>query len=255
MRQAAIVILEKEMRIIRGCAIDGSAMDRDLAKQRNSSTKTSSLYRLDPFLDSHGILRLGGRIKRADVPYDLKHPVILPKKSHITELIIRHYHHRVEHQRRGTTLNSLRSRGFWVIGGTSVVGNFISKCVPCRKLRGSVSEQKMADLPEDRLQPSAPFTYCAVDYFGPWLIKEGRRELKRYCVVFTCLASRAIHLETANALTTDAFLNALRRFLSRRGPTRLIRSDRSTNFVGAKSELEKAVAEMDEARIHNFLLD
>jgi len=136
MRQAEIVIprllqsepFEKEMRILRSCAIDGSAMDRDLAKQRNSSMKTtSSLYQLDPFLDSHGILRLGGRIKRADVPYDLKHPVILPKKSHITELIIRHYHHRVEHQGRGITLNSLQSSRYWVIGGTSVVGNFISK--------------------------------------------------------------------------------------------------------------------------------
>jgi len=133
--------------------MNGSAMDRDLVKQRNASMKpTSSQYRLDPFLDGHGILRLGGRIKSADVPYDLNHPVILPKKSHITELIIRHYHHRVEHRGRGITLNSLRSSGYWVIGGTSVVGNFISKCVPCRKLRGSVSEQKMAEQPGDRLQ-------------------------------------------------------------------------------------------------------
>ena len=113
----------------------------------------------------------------------------------------------------------------------------------------------MADLPDDRLEPSPPFTYCAVDYFGPWLIKEGRRELKRYGVLFTCLASRVIHLKTANALTTDAFINALRRFLSHRGPTTLIRSDRGTNFVGAKSELENAEAEMDEARIHHFLFD
>ena len=94
-------------------------------------------------------------------------------------------------------------------GGTSVVGNLVSKRVLCHKLRGPVSEQKMADLPEDRLEPSPPFTYCAVDYFGPWLIKEGQRELKRYGVVFTCFASHAIHLETANALTTDAFINAL----------------------------------------------
>jgi len=247
---------EKEMKILRSCASDGSAVDRNLAKQRNCSMKTtSSLYRLDPFLDSHGILRLGGRIKRANVPHNLKHPVILPKKSHITELIIQHCHHQVEHQGRGITLNSLRSNGYWVIGGSSVVGNLISKCVPCRKLRGPVSEQKMADLPEERLQPSPPFTYCAVDYFGPWLIKEGRRELKRYGVLFTCLASRAIHLETANALTTDAFINALRRFLSRHGRTRLVRSDRGTNFVGAKSELESAAGEMDDARIHDFLLD
>ena len=125
------------MKILRNITVDGSATDRGLAKQRNSSMKTtSSLYQLDPFLDSHSVLRLRGRIKRADVPYDLKHPVILPKKSHITELIIRHYHHQVEHQGRGITLNSLRSCGYWVIGGTSVVGNFISKCLVCRKLRG-----------------------------------------------------------------------------------------------------------------------
>ena len=217
--------------------------------------KTSSLYRLYPFLDSDGILRLGGRITRANVPYELKHPVILPRKSHVTELIVRHYHHQVEHQGRGITLNSVRSSGYRVIGGTSVVGNLVSKCVLCRKLRGPASEQKMTDLLGDRLEPSPPFTYYTVDYFGPWLIKEGRRELKRYGVLFTCLVSRAIHLETANSLTTDAFINALRRFLSRRGPTRLIRSDRSSNFVGARSELKDAVSEMDEARIHNFLLE
>jgi len=263
LRQAEIAILrllqgeafEMENRVLRSCTTDENVMDRAFAKQRNCTIKTtSSLYRLDPFLDSHGILRLGGRIKQANLPYDLKHPVMLPKKSDITELIVRHHLHQVKHQGRGITLNSLRSNGYWVIGGTSVVRNLISRCVVCGKLRGPVSEKKTADLPEDRLQSSPPFTYCAVDYFVPWLIKEGRQELKRYGVLFTCLASRAIHLESANALTTDTFINALRRFLSRRGPTRLIRSDRGTNFVGAKSELENAAAEMDEAQIHSFLL-
>ena len=71
------------------------------------------------------------------------------------------------------TLNSLRTSGYWVIGGSSVVGTFISKCVVCRKVRRPVSEQKMADLPEDRLEPSPPFTYCAVDIFWP-TVDQGR---------------------------------------------------------------------------------
>ena len=71
----------------------------------------SSLYQLDPFLDSHDILRLGGRITGADVPYDLKHLVILAKKSHITELISRHYYHQVEHQGQGITLKSFNQVG------------------------------------------------------------------------------------------------------------------------------------------------
>jgi len=79
----------------------------------------------------------------------------------------------------------------------------------------------MANLPEDRLEPAPPFTFCAVDYFGPWHVREGGRELKRYGVLFTCLASRAVHLEVASSLSTDSFLNAYRRFVGRRGPVRL----------------------------------
>ena len=84
-----------------------------------------------------------------------------------------------------------------------------------------------------------------INYFGPWLIKDGRKEVKRYGVLFTCMVSRAVHVETANALTTDSFLNAYHRFVARRGPIRQLRSDQGTNFVGARSELEKALTEMN----------
>ena len=94
------------------------------------------------------------------------------------------------------THNELRQRGYWVIGGISAVSSYIHKCVTCKKLRAQVHQQKMADLPSDRTDPAPPFAYSAVDYFGPFIIKEGRKELKRYGVLFTCVASRAVHLET-----------------------------------------------------------
>ena len=103
----------------------------------------------------------------------------------------------------------------------------------CRKLRAAHYEQKIADLPEDRLEPSPPFTFSAVDYFGPWFVKEGRKQLKGYGVLFTCLCSRAIHLEVSNTLSTDSFINAYRRLIGRRGQVRQLRSDQGTNFVGA----------------------
>ena len=209
--------------------------------------------RLDAFIDDDGILRAGGRLKHATISAHVKHPVILPKGAHISKLIIRHFHERVSHQGKGITLNEIRSNGFWVIGGTSAVHNAIGTCIICRKLRGTVVEQKMSDLPEDRLKCCPPFTYCAVDYFGPFMIKEGRKTLKRYGVLFTCMSSRAIHLETATSLETDAFLNALRRFLSRRGPVQQIRSDQGTNFVGAHRELKEALIEMDTNTIKNEL--
>lgn len=208
--------------------------------------KTSSLYRLDPFLDKDGILRVGGRIRNALVSYEIKHPVILPSKGHITALLVKYHHERISHQGRGMTLNDLRSHGYWVIGGRSSVSRCISKCVTCRRLRGALQEQKMANLPEDRLEPAPPFTHCGVDYFGPWLIKEGRKELKRYGVLFTCLSRRAIHLEVSATLETNSFINALRRFISRRGPVRTIRCDQGSNLVGAKNELQKALSSMDQ---------
>ncbi|KAL7644271.1 UNVERIFIED_CONTAM: hypothetical protein RMT77_005098 [Armadillidium vulgare] len=111
----------------------------------------------------------------------------------------------------------------------------------------------MADLPKDRLQESPAFTYCAVDYFGPWTVKNGRMEEKRYGVLFTCFASKAAHLEVSHTLNTDSFLNVYRRFVCRRGPIRLLRCDNGANFVGSKNELENAISELSNDKIHQEL--
>ena len=113
----------------------------------------------------------------------------------------------------------------------------------------------MSNLPEERTEPAPAFTHVAVDYFGPFFIKEGRREVKRYGVLFTCLSSRAVHIETAISLDTDSFINALRRFLSLRGPMRTLRSDRGTNIVGGIKQLQEATRfEIDDDAISKFLL-
>ena len=228
--------------------------DRDFAKARKSEIKkTSSLYRLDPFLGQDGLIRVGGQLSKSqELPEDFKHPVILPRKSFVINLIVRDAHKRVAHAGRGITLNKLRSQ-YWIGNANSVVRHLISKCVVCRRLRGRAGEQKMADLPEERITPAPPFTYCGVDYFGPFLIKQGRKEVKRYGVLFTCLTSRAVHIETADSLETDSFMNALRRFVNRRGPLREIRSDQGTNIVGAKNEPKKALEEMDQSAIQRSL--
>lgn len=217
-------------------------------------SKTSPLHSLDPFLDSNDILRVGGRIRRAKLPLDVAHPIVLPKSSHVTSLVASHYHIVSGHSGRGMTLNAIRQAGFWILGARRTAAKLVMQCVTCRRLRGTPRMQKMADLPEERLDVAPPFTYSAVDYFGPFYIKEGRKELKRWGVLFTCLSSRAIHIETANALTADSFLNAYRRFICRRGPIRELRSDRGTNFIGGKSELVAALKEMDQDKVSRELL-
>lgn len=216
-------------------------------RRKTKMRKTSHLYRLDPFIDD-GILRVGSRLNNADISQDSKHPVILPRKSHVTTLIIRHAHEQLEHVGRGHVLSRLREK-YWIVGATSAVRQVISSCVTCRRNRASILEQKMADLPPDRLTPAPPFTYVGVDYFSPYVVKEGRKECKRYGTLFTCLVSRAVHIEIAHSLETDSILNALRRFIARRGPVREIRCDNGTNFVGAKRELREAIEQMDHDQI------
>ena len=103
----------------------------------------------------------------------------------------------------------------------------------------------MANLPTDKPKSEAPFTYCSVDYFGPWHIKQGRKELKRYGVLFTCLSSRAIYLEVAKTLETSSLIIVLRCFLARRGPIRQLRSDQGKNLVGARTELREMLKQID----------
>ena len=218
-----------------------------------SLKKRNVLFKLDPFLDEDGILRVGGRLGSSRLPGDEKHPAILPKNAHISKLIIQECHEAVNHQGRGMTVNRIRAMGYWILGCTSAVRSLIWKCVKCRKFRGTLETQKMSDLPDDRTEPAAPFSYCAVDLFGPFLVKEGRKELKRYGVLFTCLSSRAVHIETANSLSTDSFINSLRRMIAIRGPIRQLRSDQGTNFVGAKLEFQKEFEKLDQAQVSRFL--
>ncbi|XP_023188127.1 uncharacterized protein LOC111608396 [Xiphophorus maculatus] len=104
----------------------------------------------------------------------------------------------------------------------------------------------MAELPEVRTKTAPPFTYCGVDCFGPFIVKEGRKEVKRYGLLFTCLCSRAVHIETLDDLSTDAFMSALRVLIAIRGPVRQLRCDQGTNFVGARREFLELMKDMDQ---------
>ena len=228
--------------------------DRQFAKAMKSEIKKSStLYCLDPFLDWDGLIHVGRRLSKSqEFSEGFKHPVILPKRSFIVDLIVRNAHKVAHAGRGGITLSQLRSQ-YWILNVNSVVRHSISKCVVCHCLRGMTGEQKVADLPKERITTSPPFMYSGVDYFGPFYIKQGQKDVKRYGVLFTCLASRAVHIETADSLEMDSFINALQRFIARRGPVREIRSDQGTNIVEVERELKKALDELDHGAIQRSL--
>ena len=139
------------------------------------------------------------------------------------------------------TWTSLRQR-YWVVNGASTVRRVIGQCLLCKNRDASPGQKIMADLPETRLRANLPpFSKVGVDNFGPFFVKRGRSQVKRYGCIFSCLTIRAVHIEVALDLSTDAFINVLRRFLARRGCRLNVFSDNGTNFVGTERLLKETL--------------
>ena len=233
--------------------------DIERIKRSGKVSRLSVLEKLSPIIDGEGILRVGGRLNQADLANEERHPIILPKSSHVSSLLIRHYHERVQHQGRVLTHGALRRSGYWILGGKRLINSIIEKCVKCKKLRGQCQIQKMADLPVDRISPAPPFSYVGLDVFGPWQIcarrtRGGLAHSKRWAVLFACMSTRAVHIEVIESMDTSSFINALRRFLAIRGPVIQLRSDCGTNFVGACNELQAVLKPSDASPVKRYLL-
>lgn len=230
----------------------------DCIRRHEPLPRKSSIANLNPFLDEQGLLRVGGRIVNSNLSLREKKPLIIPGRNHIATLIVRHYHEKVQHQGRHFTEGAIRAAGLWIIGAKRLVSSIIYKCVTCRKLRGKIQYQIMADLPADRLDPSPPFTKVGVDAFGPWSIvtrktRGGSANSKRWGILFACLVTRAVHIEVVEEMSSSAFINAVRRFTAIRGPVKTFRSDQGTNFVGAVDHLRIDAIYVDDEPLKKYL--
>ncbi|CAI2732197.1 unnamed protein product [Schistosoma spindalis] len=213
----------------------------------------SPLRILNPMIID-GLLCVGGRLQISSWSESRKHPIILPSKHTITNLILRYYHVLEGHVGATQVMATVRER-FWVLRGGVAMRRVIKDCVYCKRRNARPIQQLMAPLPPVRIEGGDyPFLSVGVDYFGPLMVKHGRNTEKRYGCVFTRLKLRAVHLEVAYSFTTDSFIMALMRFVSRRGYSKEIFSDNGSNLVGAEHELRKCLQGWVQERIHSDLL-
>jgi hypothetical protein len=195
----------------------GDIMD---VKSSHEVRKNSELCSLYPFLDKHGLLRVGGRLTNSSLPYENYHQVILPSRHHLRELIIRAKHQRLLHAGPQYLLASLRQK-YWIPRVRQVIRSVLHRCLPCFKQRAAASQQQMCQLPIARVQKAQLFVNCGVDYAAPFYVQQGsprsKFQVKCYVFIFVCLAVTAIHLELVSNLTSDACIAALRRIIARGG--------------------------------------
>ena len=217
--------------------MQGSFFKEEIKQLREGKPvkRNSKLRKFDPIL-SDGILRVGGRLSRSSLDYDAK---------------LLEYAHKSTGPLGRNAMLAFSRQNYWIIGAGNLSKRITSRCVTCRKYRAKAMDQKMADLPKDRVSmDEKPFSSIAIDYCGPIKVKYGyRKTVNRWIMVAVCMKSRAIHLELVSSLDTSSCINAIRRLSARRGHVSIIWSDNGTSFVGAKSELKVEFEKLKDSQI------
>ncbi|XP_039442932.1 uncharacterized protein LOC120423264 [Culex pipiens pallens] len=220
--------------------------------------KQSNIYKMSPFIDAERVLRVGGRLKLSQLPFQAKHPALLPGSHPFARILAEFYHQKLFHGGGRLLLTAMREE-FWPIGGRILARSVVRNCFRCVRLNPELVQQQIGQLPAQRIIPSRPFSVVGVDYAGPLYLKPIHKRAapaKAYICLFVCFATKAVHIELVGDLSTPAFLAALRRFIGRRGVPSHIHSDNGKNFEGAKNELARLYTmlthDAEQEKIHEF---
>ncbi|XP_054277733.1 uncharacterized protein LOC128996429 [Macrosteles quadrilineatus] len=229
--------------------------EKNLLLKNKPLPKSSRIFSLNPFIDQ-SLIRMSSRIHSSpEISEEQKHPIILDGKSHTAKLIVKMFHEKCFHQGIETVINMTRQQ-FWILNVRSVAKKVQRSCMRCSIDNAQPYPPQMAALPQLRTSKvQHPFFYTGVDYFGPIEVTVGRRHEKRYGVLFTCLSTRAIHIETAHSLNTESCIMAIQRFISRRPVPSELYSDNGTNFVAADRELRNAVKSLKHEKIQKDVVN
>lgn len=213
---------------------------QEIAQVQNHRKLPKCFQKLNIFLDDQGLVRVGGRLHHSLLSYDKKYPLLLPRTSRLTYLIIHELHLKYLHAGL-QTVQYLLHRNFWILSSKRAIRHVLSQCVRCFRVKPRSFQPLMGNLPTFRISQVKPFSHTGLDFAGPFFITLGKtrgaKTFKAYICLFVCLAVKAIHLELVSSLTADAFIAALRRFVARRGRVSNLYSDNATNFVRANKEL------------------
>ena len=219
--------------------------------QKNEKTYLSLL----PYVDKRGILRSQSRLAKVDfLPYNTRFPVILSSESEFTKLLVQSAHREQEHGIGENAVKAKLKGAYHIIGLEPYLRTLRSECRACIRKRAKPFEQRIANLPSYRFEePLRAFIKTGLDFAGPYEIKVGRAKArpKYYILLFTCLQTRAVHLEVTPAMDTNAVVLAFDRFIAYRGcPTDFL-SDNWKTFVSRDKELEhwvRNISELDTIR-------
>ena len=204
--------------------------------------------KLDLFLDSKGVIRSRGRIGKSTLyEYDVINPVLLVKDHHLTNLIIENCHKKCKHLGIQSTINTIRTNGFWIPRIRQAVEKVLSQCVTCQKFNSfSFRYRKMTNLPKHTVNLIKPFLHTGIYFTGHlWVKDSSETKVKMYLLIFTCLNVRAVHIKIVPDMTTQSFILAFLRFTNLYGVPSHIYSDNAKAFISGCNFLDNALVAIE----------
>ncbi|XP_074031706.1 uncharacterized protein [Leptinotarsa decemlineata] len=247
-------ICKAEVHLFRKIQLDSFNEEMTFLRNKMPIRSKSRLYTLScSYSEDDGLIRLSGRLDQSiQLTDSAKRPIVLDPNHRITKLLIQHYHEMVHHHGQEMVVNNLRMR-FWILRMRQAVRSAWNSCQHCKNQRALPRIPMMGQLPPCRIEPTIrAFIKTGVDYFGPLEVSVKRSREKRYGVIFTCMVTRAIHLEIAHDLSTNSFINVLRQFGCRRGFPEELYSDNGKNFIGAEKEISQELKKLNQDEILRF---
>ena len=224
-------------------SVQNSVYASEIATLRSGDliSKKSHLYKLSPFLDNDGLLRVRTRLDFADLEYEEKYPIIIPK-GQLAEQIVVFQHVLLKHAGVNLLISSLRS-AYWIIGLRRLAKRVKRFCFQCQRLDSPAYSQVVAPLPGDRVKPAAPFSVVGIDHAGPLFCADSPGR-KFYILLITCAVVRAVHLELVDSLGVEDCICAFRKFASRRGMPSIVYSDNARTFQAANTQLKRMYSDL-----------
>ena len=188
-------------------------VSKSIADSKETS-KTLNIAKLSFFVEGDGTIRVKGRLKQSNLAYNTKHPILLKAKYPELQLLLERAHRDNLQEGADYARNTLQQE-YWIIGIRNALRKIKSRCIKCRHRNANPIHPPMADLPRERVDEHVfPFTHTGVDYFGPIEVEFLQRTLNRWCCLFNCLTTRAVHIEVAQSLNTESCLAAVTRFIA-----------------------------------------
>uniref|UniRef100_A0A8L8KTV9 Integrase catalytic domain-containing protein n=1 Tax=Heligmosomoides polygyrus TaxID=6339 RepID=A0A8L8KTV9_HELPZ len=196
----------------------------------NNDYKKSMDNTLRLYQDAQGVWRSKGRLGNSSLHFDAKNPIFVTPNTVLSSLIIQeahgNYHRGIEH-----TISTVREQ-YWIPKLRQQVRKLIAHCVKCCRFNAlPYRYPETTDLPQRRVMRCRPFQHTGLDFFDLPSCSEGGNQVKLYGCIFTCTVTRLIHLEVVRSMAVGDFLNALRRFIARKGVPESITCDNAPTFL------------------------